>query len=326
IVEALPADAPEGGNAQKVGDYYRAYLDTDTIERLALTPAAGGLSAIAAAKNHQDLTRLMGRPDLNLLAPLRLAVNLDQKNPDRYMVTLAQSGLGMPDRDYYLKDDAVYAKLREQYVQHITRLLALSADHDAAAEARAILDVETRIAKLHWPAAQRRERELTYNPRTREELQQMVPGFTWEVMLATAGVDAQPQFVVHELDAVQGLGRLFLEVPVATWRAYFRYHYLVSVSDVLPKAFDDEVFDFYERALHGQQQPRERWKSGVDALDRDLGEAVGQLYVQRYFPPSSKEQVLALVENLRGTYAKHIEQLPWMTGTTKKVALEKQAA
>ena len=326
IVAALPADAPEGSNAQKVGDYYRAYLDTNSIERLALTPAAGGLSAIAAAKNHKDLTRLMGRPDLNLLAPVRLGITLDQKNPDRYMVILAQSGLGMPDRDYYLKDDAVYANLRTQYVAHITRLLTLADDHDAAAEARAILDLEASIAKLHWPAAKRRERELTYNPRTREELQQMVPGFTWEVMLATAGVDAQPQFVVRELDAVQGLGRLFLEVPVATWRAYFRYHYLVSVCDVLPKAFDDECFDFYERTLHGKQRQSERWKRGVDALDRDLGEAVGQLYVQRYFPPSSKAQVLALVENLRSSYARHIEQLPWMTETTKKVALEKLAA
>jgi predicted metalloendopeptidase len=326
IVEALPQDAPEGSTAQKVGDYYRAYLDTEAIERLALTPAAGGLQAIATARNYKALTRLMGRPDLNLLSPLRLGITLDQKNPDRYTVTLAQSGLGMPDRDYYLKDDAVYAKLRTQYVEHITRLLTLSGDHEAAAEAPAILDVETRIAKLQWPADKRRERELTYNPRSREELQQLVPGFTWEVMLATAGVDAQPQFVVRELDAVQALGRLFLQVPVSTWRAYFRYHYLVSVSDVLPKAFDDECFDFYERAVHGQQQQSERWKRGVNVLDRDLGEAVGQLYVERYFPASSKEQVLALVENLRSSYAQHIEQLPWMTDATRKVALEKLAA
>jgi predicted metalloendopeptidase len=326
LVEALPTDAPEGGNAQKVGDYYRAYIDTATIEQLGLTPAQGGLSAIAAARSYKDLARLMGRPDLSLLAPLRIGITLDQKNPDRYMVILTQSGLGMPDRDYYLKDDAVYAGLRGQYVAHITRLLTLAGDRDAAAEAHSILDVETRIAQLQWPAAKRRERDLTYNPRTREALQQMAPGFTWEVMLATAGVDAQPQFVVREVDAVQGLAQLFLSVPVSTWRSYFRYHYLVSVCEVLPQAFDQECFNFYDRALHGQQQQRERWKRGVDALDRDLGEAVGQLYVERYFPPESRQQVLALVENLRASYALHIQQLPWMTPATRQVALEKLAA
>jgi putative endopeptidase len=326
ILEALPEGAPDGSSTQKVSDYYRSYLDTAGIERLGLTPAQAGLSAIAAAKTHTDLTRLMGRTDLGLKAPLRVAITLDQKDPDRYAVTITQSGLGMPDRDYYLKDDAVYAGLRTQYVAHITRLLTLAGDADAAAEAQGILDIEIRIARLHWPAARRRERELTYNPRTRIELEELAPGFTWEVMLASAKVDAQPQFVVRELDAVQALAHLFLKVPVAGWRAYLRYHYLADHAEVLPQAFDKECFDFYERALHGQQQQKERWKRAVDALDSDLGEAVGQLYVQRYFPPASREQVLALVENLRATYAAHIEQLDWMTPETRKVALEKLAA
>jgi len=139
-------------------------------------------------------------------------------------------------------------------------------------------------------------------------------------------VDAQAQFVVRELNAVQDLAQLFLKIPVDDWRAYFRYHYLADHAEVLPKAFDEERFDFYERTLRGQQAQKDRWKRAVDALDEDLGEAVGELYVQRYFPPASRQQVLALVENLRASYAAHIEQLPWMTPETRQVALEKLAA
>jgi putative endopeptidase len=326
IVEALPADAPDGSNPQKVGDYYRAYLDTAAIERSGLEPAQAGLAAIAAARSYKDLTRLMGRVDLDLGLPLRLGILPDQKDPDHYAVTISQSGLGLPDRDYYLKDEAVYAQLRAKYVAHIARMLTLAGDADAPAEAQAILELETQIARLHWPVAKRRERDLTYNPRTRPELEQLVSGFTWEVLLAAEGVDAQPRFVVRELDAVQGLAQLFLQVPVERWRAYFRYHYLVNVAEVLPHAFDAERFDFYGHTLNGQPQQRERWKRGIASLDGALGEATGELYVQQYFPACSKEQVLALVENLRAGYAAHIEKLPWMTAATRKVALEKLAA
>jgi putative endopeptidase len=326
IIASLPHDAPTGSIAQKVGDYYRAYLDSAAIERLGLKPAEPGLEAIGAARSYRDIARLMGRPDLGLRSPLRVAITTDQKNPDRYIVFVTQSGLGMPDRDYYLKDDAVYVKLREKYRAHIERMLALAGDTDAAAEAQSILDIETRIAKLHWPVAKRRERDLTYNLRSRGELDALTPGFDWSTLLAADGLEGQHEFVVRELDAVQGLGALIQSVPVERWRAYFRYHYLASVSDVLPKAFDDEAFEFYRRTLNGQPQQRERWKRAVASVNGALGEAVGELYVQRYFPPSSKQKMIELVENLRAAYAAHIERLPWMTPATKKLALEKLAA
>ncbi len=326
LVQKLPPDAPEGSNAQKVGDYYRAFIDTAAIDQKGIGPARAGIDAISAAKNHHDLTRLMGRPDLALKAPLHVDIAIDEKNPDRYAVIITQSGLGLPDRDYYLKNDAVYSALREKYQAHITRLLGLAGEVNPAAEAQGILEVETRIATIHWEVAKRRERDLTYNPRTRAQLEQLVPGFYWETLLATEGVDAQMQFVVRELDAVQALAQLFLEVPPDTWRPYFKYHYLVSMAAVLPQAFDDEVFDFYGRTLKGQQQQRPRSKRAVRALDEDLGEAVGALYVERFFPASSKEQVRALVENLRASYAQRIAQLTWMTPATRKVALEKLAA
>ena len=326
IVQGLPANGPDGGDAQKVGDYYGAFVDSGTIERRGIEPARGAIDVITQARNHHDLTRLMGRPDLALSAPLRVGISIDQKDPDHYDVTITQSGLGLPNRDYYLKDDPVYIKLRAEYVVHMARMLTLIGEQKPDAEAQSIIDVETRIATLQWPAAKRRDRDLTYNPRTREELERMAPGFFWETLLATQGVDAQPKYVVRESDAVEGLSRLFLEVPVESWRAYFKYHYLVGVAAVLPRAFDEEVFAFYGRTLQGQQQQRAREKRAVRALDDDLGEAVGALYVERYFPATSKEQVRALVENLRATYAQRIEKLAWMTPETKKVALEKLAA
>ena len=326
IAESLPADAPQGSTEQKAGDFYRAYLDTETIERNGLAPAQPGLQAIAAARTHEQLADLMGRPDLGLKSPLIVTITPDQKNPDRYIVVMTQSGLSLPDRDYYLKDDAVFTNLRAKYVAHVERVLTLAGEKNAAAEAASILEIETRIAKVHWPVAKRRERDLTYNLRTRAELAQLAPGFPWQQLLAAQSLAGQSEFVVRELDAVQALAQLFEQIPVERWRAYLEYQYLAANADVLPAAFDAERFDFYGRTLNGQPQQRERWKRAVSALNAGLGEVTGQLYVQQHFPPQAKQKVLALVENLRAAYGARIQQLPWMSADTKKVALEKLAA
>jgi putative endopeptidase len=325
LIEALPADAPAGSNAQKVRDLYRTYLDTDTIEKLGLTPVKPMLASIAAARTHEDVAKLLGRPDMPLRMPIRELVTIDQKNPDRYIVALGQGGLGLPDREYYLKEDAAFVEIRAKYRAHIERMLKLADEKNAAAQAKSIVDLETSIAKLHWPIAKRRERDLTYNLRTREELNKLAPDFPWHAQLAAGGVDTQAQYVVRELDAVEGIGKLFKQTPVARWRSYMTYHLLEHAADTLPKAFDDERFDFYGRTLNGQPQQRERWKRAIDALDEGLGEATGQLYVAKYFPPESKAKMLALVENLRAAYAERVKHLPWMSEPTKKAAMEKLA-
>jgi putative endopeptidase len=326
ILEALPANAPAGSNPQKLRDYYRAFLDVDAIDHLGLAPARPVLDEIAAARTRAAIAALMARPELRLKAPVEFDLPPDERDPDRYMVTIRQSGLGMPDRDYYLKDEPVYRELRAKYAAHIERLLKLAGDADAAGAAKSILALETQIATAHWPPAKSRDRDLTYNPHTRAQLSTFAPGFPWRSLLTGAGLEEQPRFVVRQSDAIQALSALFAKVPVARWREYLRYHYLVGNADVLPKAFDDEVFDFYGRTLHGQQQQQVRWKRAVAAVDDGLGEAAGELYVQRYFPPSSKQQMLELVENLRASYHQRIANLPWMSPATRKVALEKLAA
>jgi putative endopeptidase len=326
ILDGLPASAPAGSTTQKLGDFYRAYLDTATIDKLGLNPARPTLDAIAGAKTHADLARLMDRPDLRMTAPIVFNMQPDDKDPDHYMVTVTQGGLGLPDRDYYLKDEAVYKDLRAKYVAHIERLLKLAGDADAAAEAKSVLELETQIAQAHWPRAKRRERDLTYNPQTLAQLPEFAPGMPWQALLEGAGLQAQPRFVLREADAIQALAALYPKVPLEHWRTYVRYHFLVGNADVLPQAFDAEVFSFYGHELHGQEQQQARWKRGVAAVDGELGEAAGQLYVQRFFPPSSKQQMLELVANLRAAYKARIEKLPWMTPATRKVALEKLAA
>jgi putative endopeptidase len=326
IVEALPQSAPAASGEQKVGDFYRAYLNTDVIEQSGLAPARPALDAIAAARTYEQLAALMGRPDLDLKSPLGVGITLDQKNPDRYIVFITQSGISLPDRDYYLKDELVFTTLRAKYVAHIGRMLALAGEKNVEAQAASILDIETQIAKLHWPAAKRRERDLTYNLRTRKDLDKLTPGFPWQPLLGAQGLGNQTEFVVRELDAVEGLAKLFKHIAVERWRAYFEYQYLASCADVLPRAFDDERFGFYGRTLNGQPQQRDRWKRSITALNVGLGEAIGQLYVQQHFPPESKQKVLDLVGNLRAAYAARIQQLTWMSADTKKVALEKLAA
>jgi putative endopeptidase len=335
ILQALPPNAPAGSNAQKVGDYYRAFVDITAIDAQGLEPARAKLNAIAAARNHRDLTRLMGQPEMALregrpetavAGPLAIRCELDAKDPDRYVVLIGQAGLSLPGRDYYLKDDAVYRELRTKYREHIARLLTLIGEPNAQAEAQGILEIETRIAELHWPPAKSRDRDLMYNPRTRAELEQLVPGFDWKTLFSGLGLDAQPQFVVQQLDALQGLGKLFLDVPVDAWRPYFKYHYVVANAAVLPQSIDQETFDFYGRALQGQHEQRSRPTRVVRALDTDLGEALGALYAERFFLNSYKQQVREMVENLRDAYAARIAAVTWMTAATKKQALEKVAA
>jgi putative endopeptidase len=325
IVEGLPANAPPGSNEQKVGDFYRAYLDVEAIERAGLAPAKPVLEAIAKARTHEEIAALSGRPELPLRSLLRVVVTIDQKNPDRYIIAISQSGLGLPEREYYLKSDPSMVEIRDKYRAHIARMLTLAGEKSADAQAQSILDLETQIAKIHWPIAKRRERELTYNLRTREELEKLAPGYPWQARLAPSGIEAQREFVVRELDAIESLAKLYRTVPVAQWRSYLTFHFLSGAADVLPKAFDDEDFGFFGATLNGQQQQRERWKRAVAALDGAIGEAVGQLYVARHFPPDAKAKISALVENLRTAYADRVKQLSWMSEGTKKVALEKLA-
>lgn len=326
LEQATTTKPAKGTNAQKVTDFYAAYLDTAAIDQKGLDPAKPALDAIAAAKTLDDVAKLMARPDLPTNGPIHADVDLDEKDPDRYVVLIGHAGLGLPEREFYRNKDKQFEEIRAKYVAHITKLLTMAGDKNAAANARAILALETKIAEHHWPIADRRERDKTYNPRTLAELQKEAGAFPWKTFLEAQGYAGEPKFVVTEVTAIPKLAKLFAATPVATWKAYLTYHFLRASADVLPTSFDAEVFDFAGRTLNGQPEQRERWKRGVAAVNDALGDAVGELYVAKHFQPRAKAAMDALVENLRKGYAARIEAVDWMTPDTKKVALEKLAS
>jgi putative endopeptidase len=315
-----------GTNGQKTSDFYRSFLDVAAINARGFAPAEPGLAAIASAKTHEDIARLVARADLALTSPIGTGVSLDQKNPDRYVAIITQSGLGLPEREYYLKKEAQFEQIRASYKAHLEKVLAMVGNKHASADAAKILALETKIAELHWPIADRRERDKTYNPRTIEQLEAEAPAFPWKVYLASGGYGDQREVIVRENTAIPKLADLFAATPVATWKSYLAYHYLKGMAPVLPSQLDDEVFDFHGRILNGQPQQRERWKRAVTAVNSALGEAVGELYVARFFQPKAKLEMDKLVENIRKGYAARIQAVDWMTPETKKLALEKLAA
>jgi putative endopeptidase len=324
VVEATEHGARAPGSVeQKVADYYESYLNTEAIEQAGLKPAQADLDAIAKARTHEDIARLMGVPALNLDSPIGIGATPDDKDPNRYTMRVVQSGLGMPTRDYYLDKDDKSADTRAKYRAYIEQMLTLAHYPEPAKSADAIYAVEISIAEAHWPNEKRRNRDLTYNPKTRAELVSFAPDYPWSAMFETAGLASQDSFVVAESDAVQKLAALFKSTPVETWRGYLTFHYLNAFADVLPAAFDHASFEFNNRVLNGQLEQRARWKRAVNAVDGSLGEASGKLYVERYFPPDAKAKMLALVQNLRGAYRVRINHLEWMSSETKKSALRK---
>lgn len=327
ILDELSAQKQEKGTGtQKAVDFYAGYLDTATIDKKGFAPAKPILDAIKAAKSLNDIAKLMARPDVPSDAPIGLGVVLDQKNPDRYVIAASQSGLGLPEREYYRKTDKQFEEIRAKYEAHITKVLAMVGDKKAAENAKTIVALETKIAEAHWTIAERRERDKTYNPRTIAELEKEMPKFPWKLYLDTMGFGKETLVIVRELSAMPKLAEIFATTPVAAWKSYLTYHFLRESADVLPSALDNEVFDFAGRTLNGQPQQRDRWKRGVAAVNGGLGDAVGELYVARYFKPKAKAEMDQLVENLRKGYAARIQQVEWMTPETKKVALEKLAA
>ncbi|MCK6550147.1 M13 family metallopeptidase [Myxococcota bacterium] len=327
IIEDLAAKKGAPGTIErKIGDYYAAFMDTAAIDAKGFAPAKAAMDAIAAAKTHDEIAMIIGRPDVRVNSPIGAYVGLDEKNPDRYIVNVGHAGLGLPEREYYLKDDPKLAEIRTKYLAHLEKALTIAGEKDAAAKAKAIFDFETEVAKIHWPIAKRRERELTYNLKTKDELKALAPDFPWDAAFGAAGYGSIKEVVVAELDTMAPLGALFKKTPVETLRAYLAYHFLKSNAAVLPKVIDDEIFEFYGRTLNGQPEQKERWKRAVEAVNMSLGEGVGQVYVERHFSGDAKAKMLELVENVRKAYAKRIDASPWMTEPTKVVAREKLTA
>ena len=331
------AGAAAGSEARKIGDYYASFMDEDRIENKGLEPLQPAFRSIAAIKDRAALARALGatlRADVDVLNAtnlytenlLGLWVAQDLDDPARYLPFLLQGGLGMPDRDYYLNPSQNMADIRPKYQAHIAAVLALAHLPDAQGQAARICDLERRMAQVHWSRAQSEEVLKGNNHWTRTDFAVRAPGLDWQAFLGAAGLARQKEFVVWQPSALAGLSALTRSQPLQTWKDYLRFHAIERNAAYLPRAFVEEQFAFHGRVLSGTPQLRPRWKRAMADTNNALGEAVGKLYVQRYFPPAEKARAEAMVRNLLAAFAVRIERLGWMAPETRVKAKAKLAA
>ena len=307
-------------DATKVGAFYSAYMDKARIEALGAKPIAPDLAAIRNAASREALAEAMGAGQGRgfLRAPFRLGIGADAKAPDHYMVGMDQGGLSLPDRDYYLSDK--FAEKKAAYQAYVAQMLTLVGWDHPKDNAKAIVDLETAIAQASWSRAERRDPDKTYNPMTPEQLETLAPGFPWRAFLAKTGLPPVSRLDVGEPTAFTKIAAIYGSTPLATLKAWSAFRVADGAAPLLSKRFVDANFEFRSKTLQGQTEQRPRWKRAVGTVDRGLGEAVGRVYVARYFPPEAKTKIDALVGELRVALHARIDHLDWMSPETKAKA------
>ncbi|MCH9753061.1 MAG: M13 family metallopeptidase [Alphaproteobacteria bacterium] len=340
LAEAKPDPATLEG---KVAAFYNAYVDMDAIEAAGLTPIQPYLDRIASIETKEDLAAVMST--VGYTSPIAGWVDVDSKDTENYIFYVTQAGLGLPDRDMYLTDEGKNVETRDGYLAYLTFLLEQAGYDDAADAAARVLALETEIATAHWDRTVGRNRNLTYNKMSKDEMLALAGDFPLASMLDQLGLGDQEQFVVRQVtpDADEiaelglteeqvgkisggGIAGIFEVLNSASnedWQAYLTAHLLSDFASVLPKAIDDASFEFYAKQLRGQEEQRPRWKRGVQAVEGALGEAVGKVYAERYFPAENKAAMDELVANLRLAMADNLDEIDWMGDDTKVQARDK---
>jgi len=323
-LDARPYDQLSA-DEKKLRDLYDAFLDQKQIDAKGLAPAKADLDMIANLKTLDDVAAAMGDPRLQLDAPIGFGIGINDKNPNAYSINLGQSGLGLPDRDYYLRDDAELAKNRDAYKKHLATVFTMVGMSDPDKRANAVYDLEHKMAEADWPNADRRDEDKVYNPMTYGELKAMAPQMKWDALFSKTGLPlkADRQVIVAEKSAFPKLAAIFAETPVETWRDYLTVHYIHTYAAYLPKSFDDENFAFFGTVLQGNSQQLPRGARAAHLLDGTMGEALGKVYVSKYFPPEAKAKAVELVHNLLKAYELDIQTLDWMSPATKAKAEDK---
>ena len=335
LIQAAGSSSP-GSEARKVGDYYAAWMDEAAIERRGLSPLHVELADIDRISDRAGLARVLGsqlRADVDALNNTNfhtsrvfgLWVAPDFSHPDVNVGYLFQGGLGMPDRDFYLGTAARDVELQGKYKAHIAAVLKLAGIAEADAKAAGIYDLERAIAAVHVSRTDSEDVKKANNPWPVSEFGKRAPGLDWEAFLNAAGLSRQPMIMVWQPSAVAGIAALAGSRPLSDWKDYLKFRVIDRASGLLPKAFADERFGFYGTALTGVKQPRDRWKRAVDATSDGLGDAVGKMYVEKYFPPRAKTEAQEMVRNIVAAFEKRIDRLEWMSPATRKKAKAKLA-
>ena len=338
IAESAAADPGKAGtDRQLVGDLFASYMDEAAAERAGPAALAKEFAAIDAIKDAGALVDYFGRTQRRLViaplgvgnfgaaAPIYAAVYGDANDPGVNALYVDQFGLGMPDRDYYLKNDGRYAESRGKYESYVRDLLTLAGRDGAAESASAVLALETRLAGIQWSRVDLRDPVKAYNPYDLEAAAALTPGFDWPRWLASAGIPATSKLIIGQPSYFAGLAAALREVPLDTWKDYLRARVADDYAPLMGGKFEQAAFDFRERTLAGVQQMRPRWERGVQQVEFVMGEPLGRLYVAKHFPPDAKAHMDALVQNLLATFATSIDELEWMGPATRRAAHEKLA-
>ncbi|MGB7504063.1 MAG: M13 family metallopeptidase [Mycobacterium sp.] len=327
ITQASESEAPEGTDQQRIGDLYASFMDEETIRRRGLDPLRTELAVVDAADSPDALARALGALQrTGIGGGTGLYVDTDSKNSSRYLLHLTQSGIGLPDESYFR--DEQHAEILAAYPRHIAAMFALvyggGAD-DHAATAYTIVALETKIAAAHWDVVKRRDADLTYNLRTFAEVAAESPGFDWAGWLQSLGATGEQsaEMVVRQPDYLTAFAALWSGESLEDWRNWLRWRVIHGRSSLLTDELIAEDFGFYGRRLSGTEEIRDRWKRGVSVVEGLMGDALGRLYVERYFPPQAKARMDELVANLREAYRVSINKLEWMTPQTREKALVK---
>jgi putative endopeptidase len=336
IKAAAASKAPAGSNERKIADYYAAYMDQASIDAHGLRPLRPQLHRIDAIKTRTDLASVLGsqlRADVDPINATNfstehlfgLFVTQGLEDPSHNVAYLLQGGLGMPNRDYYLDPDKDMAGFRTKYQAYIATQLEEAGVVDADTKAKAIFDLETKIAKAQESLVDGEDVHKANNPWSMADFANKAPGLDWAAYFHAAGLDTQKQIVAWQPRAITGLAALVASEPLDTWKAYLAFHTINHSAGMLPRAFADASFEFYGHTLQGTPKQRDRWKRAIGAVNNDLGDAVGQIYVKKYFPASSKAQVQQMVSNILAAFTDRVEALDWMTPATKQKAKAKIA-
>jgi putative endopeptidase len=328
VIEGIDPDSPDGGEPRKLADLYGSFMDEPRLEALGLDGLRDELRLIHDIQGKAALPALFAHLSrIWVRIPWGLDISPDAHDATRYVAHLEQSSLGLPDRDYYLKDDTHFQAIRTAYRQHIVKLLALAGEPAAETSAEGIIALETELARLQWTRVANRDPLKTYNKRDIAALPALVTGDDWTSYLSGSGVDPQTRtLIVTQPSYFDGIGAILRDVPLSTWQAYLAYNLLSSYSPYLSAPFVAEDFAFEQNTLRGVPEIQPRWKRAVSLVDRSFSFALGRLYVERYFPPASKTRADAMIAHLMDAYRESISTLDWMGPETRRQALDKLAA
>ncbi len=324
VEEASASSVHEDPEWQKIGDFHRSFMDSARADNVGAAPLKDELDRIARITNRRELAGYLGfAQGLDTRTPLRIWVGQDSKNTSEYIVNFTQSGLGLPDRDYYLKPDDDSRALRDDYIAYIATLFRLAGIESSDADLVDLLAFETDIARAQWTRTEARNRDKTYNKVTREELLAKLAPIDMQAYLAAAGIDSEAAYNLRQPDYAERFAKIAAAIPLRTWRNYLRARLIDAAAPYLSSAFVSAHFDFNRKRLSGVEVIQPRWKRAVQTADDLMGEMIGKYYVQRYFKPESKARMDELVENLMAAFRSGIDELDWMSADTKREAHEK---